>query len=108
MQDPENMGDHDHLLSPDDMGSEQKASLPKILEEPTDNLGNIIRDAKQQADNEEQVPNTLLQFEYEGRNSMISNMSDLSDGDDTEQDIDLDKLPESVKRNFEGSKYNEL
>jgi len=108
MQDPENMTDHDHLLSPDDMGSEQKAPLPKILEEPTDNLGNIIRDAKQQADNEEQVPNTLLQFEYEGRNSMISNMSDLSDGDDTEQDIDLDKLPESVKRNFEGSKYNEL
>ena len=102
------MDDHDRLLSPDDPGSEQKTPLPRIVEEPTDNLGNIIRDAKQQADNEEQVPNTLLQFEYEGRNSMISNMSDLSDGDDTEQDIDLEKLPESVKRNFEASTYGSM
>ncbi|CAG5080647.1 Oidioi.mRNA.OKI2018_I69.PAR.g9673.t1.cds [Oikopleura dioica] len=108
LQDEEALNDHDRLLSPDDPGCEQKAPLPRIVEEPTDNLGNIIRDAKQQADNEEQVPNTLLQFEYEGRNSMISNMSDLSDDDDTEQDIDLEKLPESVKRNFEASTYGSM
>ena len=54
---------------------------------------------KDQADKEDTVPNGLLTFEFEGRNSMISDLSSLASYG-SEQSLAIENLPDSIKRQF--------
>ena len=121
-QDPEkfpNQEDEDALLSRDDEGGEHpnnfdgnmavvnpttlnplKTGRAPSKSRPDGDLGDIINQCKDAADKEEIVPNALLSFEFEGRNSIISNLSSLDSENEEEGDIDLNNLPDTVKKHF--------
>jgi hypothetical protein len=62
-------------------------------------LADIIKSFKETADQEDTVPNGQLTFEFEGRNSMISDLSSLHSYG-SERSLNLDNLPEQVKKQF--------
>ena len=66
---------------------------------PDGELADIIKSFKETADQEDTVPNGLLTFEFEGRNSMISDLSSLHSYG-SERSLNLDNLPEQVKKQF--------
>ena len=66
---------------------------------PDGDLGDIINQCKDAADNEEIVPNALLSFEFEGRNSIISDLSSLHSFA-PEEDLKLDALPDTIQNKF--------
>ena len=100
-----------HGLSPDHEGGEvykdfdPNTALPyqeNTQKRPRPNdgdLGDIIDQFKDQADKEDTVPNGLLTFEFEGRNSMISDLSSLASYG-SEQSLAIENLPDSIKRQF--------
>ena len=66
---------------------------------PNGELGDIINSFKQSADEDDVVPNGLLTFEFEGRNSMISDLSSLNSYG-SEASLKIDNLPDSIKKQF--------
>ena len=78
----------------------QKSGKPDwATSKPDGELADIISSFKKTADQEDTVPNGLLTFEFEGRNSMISDLSSLHSYG-SEQSLNLDNLPEQVKKQF--------
>ena len=78
----------------------QKSGKPDwAISKPDGELADIISSFKKTADQEDTVPNGLLTFEFEGRNSMISDLSSLHSYG-SEQSLNLDNLPEQVKKQF--------
>ena len=78
----------------------QKTGRPDwVSAKPDGELADIINTFKDTADQEDTVPNGLLTFEFEGRNSMISDLSSVCSYS-SEQSLNLDTLPESVKKSF--------
>jgi hypothetical protein len=109
----QNTGDIVKGVGPDSNGSEfpgqydgtmtlpyQKGAKPDWAgSKPDGELADIINSFKETADQEDTVPNGLLTFEFEGRNSMISDLSSLHSYG-SEQSLNLDNLPEQVKKQF--------
>jgi len=109
----QNTGDIVKGVGPDSNGSEfpgqydgtmtlpyQKGAKPDWAgSKPDGELADIINSFKETADQEDTFPNGLLTFEFEGRNSMISDLSSLHSYG-SEQSLNLDNLPEQVKKQF--------
>ena len=83
------------------LNGRQNTHNPWAKPRPDGDLGDIILQCKDAADQEEIVPNALLSFEFEGRNSIISDLSSLASWTgQSEKDLQLDDLPDAVQKNF--------
>jgi hypothetical protein len=85
-----------HMHLPYDPTTDRRQQKPR----PDGELGPIIDSFKRSADADDVVPNGLLTFEFEGRNSMISDLSSLNSFNGDEASLNLDNLPDSIKRQF--------
>ena len=118
--DPNNVGPDDdqiHLFSKDTDGApagngiydpnmtlinEKPGQKPHWAKpRPDGDLGDIINQCKDAADNEEIVPNALLEYNFEGTNSIISDLSSLASWTgQSEKDLELDALPDATQKFF--------